>query len=216
MADSNPFFLAAYDGFPVPFMADGWFNATVAAKRYNKRVDNWLRLAETKEYMAALTESLTSSDVRELVRTQEGHNGGTWLYPKLGVVFARWCDVRFAVWCDQQIDHILRGGLTIWDKAGSEPSTTNDREALLIAAAALVARHRMSFSAVYRALNMFSGVARARDMTCRQVLESTAFAERLLIGMPSKGDYAQFDSSRGASGCEGSQMRLDLLIDGNQ
>lgn len=207
MADSKPIYLAEYDGLPVPFLGNGWFNATVAAKRYNKRVDNWLRLAETKEYMAALTESLTSSDVRELVRTQEGRAGGTWLHPKLGVVFARWCDVRFAVWCDQQIDHILRGGLTIWDKAAAEPSTTSDREVLLTAAAALVARHRLSFSTVYRALNVFSGVVQARDMTCGQVLDSSAFAERLLRGVPSTADYARL----ARHGDDGPQLQLTLL-----
>ncbi|BET09406.1 KilA-N domain-containing protein [Pandoraea sputorum] len=207
MAVSNSILLAEYDGLAVPFLGDGWFNATVAAKRYKKRVDNWLRLAETKEYMAALHESLTPSHLRELVRTQEGRNGGTWLHPKLGVVFARWCDVRFAVWCDQQIDQILRGGLTIWDKAAAEPSTTNDREVLLTAAAALVARHRLSFSTVYRALNLFSGVVRARDMTCGQVLDSSTFAERLLRGVPSTTDYSRLASHGG----DGPQLRLTLL-----
>ena len=48
-----------------------------------------------------------------LVRTKSGsleNGGGTWLHPKLAVVFARWLDVNFAVWCDLQIDNILRGG----------------------------------------------------------------------------------------------------------
>lgn len=33
---------------------------------------------------------------------------GTWMHPKLAVLFARWLDVRFAVWCDGQIDQIIR------------------------------------------------------------------------------------------------------------
>lgn len=33
--------------------------------------------------------------------------GGTWLHPKLAVVFARWLDIRFAVWCDLHIDALL-------------------------------------------------------------------------------------------------------------
>lgn len=47
-----------------------------------------------------------------LVRTKAGspiHGGGTWLHPKLAVFFARWLDVRFAVWCDLHIDALLRG-----------------------------------------------------------------------------------------------------------
>lgn len=33
--------------------------------------------------------------------------GGTWLHPKLAVVFARWLSVDFAIWCDMQIDSII-------------------------------------------------------------------------------------------------------------
>lgn len=43
------------------------------------------------------------------VKVRQGQHGGTWLHPKLAVVFARWCDTRFAVWCDMQIDRLLRG-----------------------------------------------------------------------------------------------------------
>lgn len=34
--------------------------------------------------------------------------GGTWLHPKLGIAFARWLDPFFALWCDEQIESILR------------------------------------------------------------------------------------------------------------
>lgn len=47
-----------------------------------------------------------------LVRAKAGGveaGGGTWLHPKLAVPFARWLDVEFAVWCDEQIDKLLRG-----------------------------------------------------------------------------------------------------------
>lgn len=33
----------------------------------------------------------------------KGRNGVTYLHPKLAVFFARWLDVRFAVWCDLMI-----------------------------------------------------------------------------------------------------------------
>jgi len=36
---------------------------------------------------------------------------GTYLHPKLAVFFARWLDVRFAVWCDLMIDNILHGNI---------------------------------------------------------------------------------------------------------
>lgn len=47
-----------------------------------------------------------------LVKTKAGSpdtGGGTWMHPKLGVVFARWLSVEFAVWCDQQIEAIIHG-----------------------------------------------------------------------------------------------------------
>jgi hypothetical protein len=33
----------------------------------------------------------------------------TWMHPKLAVAFARWLDVRFAIWCDTQIETIIHG-----------------------------------------------------------------------------------------------------------
>lgn len=63
-----------------------------------------------------------------LVRTKAGSpqfGGGTWLHPKLAVVFARWLDIGFAVWCDLHIDALLRGELTEkqqFDKACQELS----------------------------------------------------------------------------------------------
>lgn len=44
-----------------------------------------------------------------LVEASRGSGGGSWAHPKLAVFFARWLDVRFAVWCDMQIDDILHG-----------------------------------------------------------------------------------------------------------
>lgn len=67
--------------------------------------------------MAALQTMLEISDSASLIRTKRGGNtniignAGTWLHPKLAVTFARWLDPMFAIWCDLQIDGILRGKL---------------------------------------------------------------------------------------------------------
>ena len=37
-----------------------------------------------------------------------GRGGGTWLHPKLAVSFARWLDLKFAIWADLHIDALLR------------------------------------------------------------------------------------------------------------
>ncbi|QIL71635.1 KilA-N domain-containing protein [Diaphorobacter sp. HDW4B] len=139
---SNSVIVLEYDGMPVRFTEDGWFNATHVAAKFDKEPFDWLRQAETVKYIVALCKAMGNSgfvpefnkinelaaqgkDVRRmladlgkrtgLVRTKAGapeNGGGTWMHPKLGVPYARWLDVYFAVWCDMQIENILRGGAT--------------------------------------------------------------------------------------------------------
>lgn len=97
-----------YLGGGVSFTEDGWFNATAAAARFGKRVEHWLDNQETCEYIEALCNALNTRNSGDLIRTKRGKKGGTWLHPMLGVVFARWLNVRFAIWCDLQIDAIIR------------------------------------------------------------------------------------------------------------
>ena len=61
---------------------------------------------ETKEYLDALNQ-LTGKSVSWTDATT-GRYGGTWAHPKLAIFFARWLDVRFAVWCDAMIEDILK------------------------------------------------------------------------------------------------------------
>jgi hypothetical protein len=104
-----------YRGQPVRFNADGWLNATEAAKHFGKKPAKWLELPSTQSYMAALASALgLASNVRNsdfgLVRSQRGgKTPGTWLHPKLAVAFARWLSDEFAVWCDLQIDALIHG-----------------------------------------------------------------------------------------------------------
>ncbi|MCO8164794.1 KilA-N domain-containing protein [Pseudomonas sp. 21LCFQ010] len=100
-----------YQGQPVRFNSDGWINATDVASRFGKRPVDWLKQAETKQYLAVLAEAL-NCDAESLLETRRGrHQGGTWLHPKLAVAFARWLDLKFAVWADLHIDALLRGEL---------------------------------------------------------------------------------------------------------
>ncbi len=98
-----------YQGLAVGFTEDGWFNATTAAERFGKRVADWLENQETKEYIHALAACLNVPKERDLIQAKRGRNGGIWLHPKLAVPFARWLDTRFAIWCDLQIDSLIRG-----------------------------------------------------------------------------------------------------------
>jgi hypothetical protein len=44
------------------------------------------------------------------IKAKRGNAGGTWLHPKLAVAFARWCDIDFALWCDEQIEALISSG----------------------------------------------------------------------------------------------------------
>lgn len=114
-----------YDGQELSFNEQGWFNATQASKQFGKRPNDWLNLEETKSYIQALCEYLKINEPKSLIKTKKGGNTvtsengnaqGTWLHPKLAVPFARWLDSRFGVWCDIQIDKLLKGNHPIFDK----------------------------------------------------------------------------------------------------
>lgn len=95
-----------YNGLAFTFREDGWFNMTKAANHFGKQLQNFWNSPETVEYRDALAKTLNSN---ELVEARPGRYGGTWGHPKLAVFFARWLDVRFAVWCDAMIEDILKG-----------------------------------------------------------------------------------------------------------
>lgn len=110
-----------YHGNVFAFREDGYFNMTDAAKKFGKRMQNFMDNQETVEYMQHLSTALTHSNQSELVEAKVGRYGGTWAHPKLAVLFARWLDVKFAVFCDMVIDDILnkKAKLTITQPAES-------------------------------------------------------------------------------------------------
>lgn len=112
------------------FRNDGYLNATSIAKHFNKRPETYLKTDDTQQYIIALSEYLSITlksviDKNQLVITKKGssfNGGGTWFHPKLAVDFARWLDPKFAVWCDEQIEHILSGSLKLETAQSALPS----------------------------------------------------------------------------------------------
>lgn len=102
-----------YQDHEISYNAEGWFNATDAAKKFKKEPHEWMRLVSTENYMEALGKALgfePGKSRNKLAKTSKVRGqAGTWLHPKLAVAFARWLDDDFAVWCDMQIDDIIRG-----------------------------------------------------------------------------------------------------------
>nr|WP_307772478.1 KilA-N domain-containing protein [Pasteurella multocida] len=110
---------AHYNGTEVFFQDDAYLNATAIAKYFNKRPNDWLALPTTQEYIETLckkTETRKSGNATKVgkshfVKTVKGGKDlsqqGTWLHRRLAVAFARWLNVEFAIWCDEQIEKIL-------------------------------------------------------------------------------------------------------------
>ncbi len=83
-----------------------YVNATRIAKQFGKRIDNYMRLDDTKSYI----DILNTSDVRdlELIKINRGRYGGTYIHSSLLVHFLRWIDTEFAVKCDLYIKSKLQ------------------------------------------------------------------------------------------------------------
>jgi hypothetical protein len=99
-----------FEGNKVQFNIDGYINATFIAKKYGKQASKWLDNDDTKNYIKAISSRLLIEQ-NQLVIVKVGApstGGGTWIHPKLGVYFARWISVEFELWCDEQIEQILK------------------------------------------------------------------------------------------------------------
>ena len=97
-----------FNGLPIVFREDGYINMTKAAKHFGKKLSDLWRSPDTKEYLKVLSQLPQFAGIK-LVISSRGRYGETWVHPKMAVFFARWLDVRFAVWCDLMIDNILKG-----------------------------------------------------------------------------------------------------------
>lgn len=85
-----------------------FFNATVIAKQFGKKTDDFLRLSSTKEYIEAIEQDSQNGNSRlenskvenlhfeNLVRiTHGGKYKGTWLHKELAFEFFGWCNPMF-------------------------------------------------------------------------------------------------------------------------
>ncbi|QSA98722.1 KilA-N domain-containing protein [Methylococcus sp. EFPC2] len=121
MAKPSNLIRLAYQELSVGFTREGWFNATGVASHFGKQPHEWLRLPDTERYLRALEGRYGKIPYVKTSRARVDRGGGTWLHPKLAVAFARWLDIDFSVWCDEQIDALLRGSHPAydWEKARS-------------------------------------------------------------------------------------------------
>lgn len=87
-----------------------FFNATLIAKQFGKKPDDFLRLQATKEYIEeVLSDSQVGiSRLEDLVRTTHGGKfKGTWLHQELAYEFAGWLSATFRrnlhKWADNRV-----------------------------------------------------------------------------------------------------------------
>ena len=99
-----------YNNFPVLFQKDASINATAIAKQFNKSPKDYLRLDRTKDYIEAVRRNRLTEE-NQLVTINQGgtpEEQGTWIHRFLAIDFARWLNSDFAVWCDMQIESLLK------------------------------------------------------------------------------------------------------------
>ena len=119
-----------YEGQHISFeFADGnrMINATEMARPFSKRVNNFLRMEGTKEYILVLESRYADSrneEKREVLRVVQGGTPelqGTWMDEKLALKFAAWLSPYFELWVYDRIEELLLTGRT--EILGFQPST---------------------------------------------------------------------------------------------
>lgn len=102
-----------YLGSSIEFKMVGnevYANATGMCKHFGKDAYDWLKTKQTKEYIEKLAQT-ENNRFENLVETiQGGVSKGTWIHEKLILDLARWLDVSFRVWCDEQVASLLKSG----------------------------------------------------------------------------------------------------------
>lgn len=107
-----------YNGSPVTFQLGEatMVNATEMAKPFGKQAKDWLKTAQTKEFITALSEvkKILSDDLVVVSKGNfaNGNPQGTWFHEDVAIEFARWLSPKFAIWCNDRIKELARYGVT--------------------------------------------------------------------------------------------------------
>lgn len=103
-----------YNGNPITFQVGEatMVNATEMAKPFNKVTKDWLKTAQTKEYLDILSKG-RKIPLTDLVQvTKGGTTPGTWFHEDVALEFARWLSPQFAIWCNDRIKELMKYGMT--------------------------------------------------------------------------------------------------------
>lgn len=112
----NQLIIKDYMGSNIEFkVVDGcvYANANRMAEAFggSKKLADWKRSENTKRYIEALEKHMENSHMLiKSEKTNIEYGGGTWIHEKLILNFARYLNVEFELWCDEQIATLLREG----------------------------------------------------------------------------------------------------------
>ena len=105
-----------YNGSDITFNSGStvMVNATQMAKLFGKRPVDWLKTAQSQEFLKAMSEvkKITSEDLLKIKKGGDNHAQGTWMHEDVALEFARWLSPEFAIWCNDRIKELLRHGMT--------------------------------------------------------------------------------------------------------
>lgn len=81
---------------PIKIDADGYICLTDMIKYFpKKRLDNWIRLESTKDFIKVVEFNLNTSDVSGLKRRRGKYEGGTYAHELIALEFASWLSPEF-------------------------------------------------------------------------------------------------------------------------
>ncbi len=100
------------ENFMIPIRKDGMVNATELCKASDKKMNDYLRLKQTDEFLKEL-ESVTGIPVTVLILKIQGGNSksqGTWIHRKVAYNLAQWISPYFAVQVSKILDELFTKG----------------------------------------------------------------------------------------------------------
>jgi hypothetical protein len=132
-----------FNGKKIRQREDGYISATDICQASGKRMNNWLRLKSTEEYLEALSDDLgipvvgtnthcADSDITNylieinksyLIEINVGgslENNGSWVHRLVAIELAGWCSVRLRIQCNKWVEELLTKGYVIKSDVTSE------------------------------------------------------------------------------------------------
>jgi len=77
------------------------------------RAQKLIEMGAIQPSQNAMVDVNTPITVDDLIITRSGqHGGGTWIHPKLRMVFTRWISEDFDIWCDMKVEELFTKGYT--------------------------------------------------------------------------------------------------------